>query len=706
MRVQLLVATTCFLVQSLGFSQDHLQCGHTQRTKELLNSDPTLKQKYDLAQQKLNAAADSAWAVDKDGMGVRGTIYTIPVVFHVLHNDGEEKISIAQCKRAIEILNQDYRASNPDLNLVVDNFQGMQGDAEIEFKLATKAPDGKHFPGVTYTRSHYTHQKEAGITGDDQAKMIIAKNDVYNYASGWLNYMNIYVCKEIGGDAGYTYLPFINSVYKQIWILSTHVGDIGTGTTHNARTLTHEVGHWLNLKHPWGSGNEAGHADNCSKDDNVKDTPLCKGIKSCALSYNSCDGDNAYWGFDQIDNVENFMAYSRCNKMFTKGQASRMRAALTSSISDRNKLWTEANLIKTGVKEDPVLYIADFTSDFDKVCRGAKIKFTDASYNNASTWKWSFPGGTPSTSTKQNPEVIYSSNGSFGVTLTVTDASGNTLKKNKPNYITVSSQPGVSLPYKESFENVSSLASNQWETKTTDNRDWEISNAAGATGNSSVILYRKGNSNGQIDRLISPAINLQGSSNMVLSFKYAFKRKKNKGGDKMRVRFSNDCGVTWSTKKTLSGSLQTATSSILNFVPDADEWKTVTVPIGNSFLIDKFQFQFEYTYKYGNNLYIDDINVHNSTSIPDSKFADHVDLSIAPNPFANKTVMKFNLPSASMVSVQLTDLLGREITSIAQKLYVVGKNEIEILSNHASPGTYLVKLQIEEKVIVKPVIIK
>src|SRR3982750_4595750 len=103
------------------------------------------------------------------------------------------------------------------------------------------------------------------------------------------------------------------------------VGSIGTGTPNGSRTITHEAGHWFNLKHLWGSTNQPQVA--CG-DDNVTDTPETQGTLSCNLSLSICNPPI-------IENVQNYMDYSYCNYMFTEGQKTRMRAAATSATASR-----------------------------------------------------------------------------------------------------------------------------------------------------------------------------------------------------------------------------------------------------------------------------------------------------------------------------------------------------------------------------------
>ncbi|MCD6112859.1 MAG: Omp28-related outer membrane protein [Bacteroidales bacterium] len=90
----------------------------------------------------------------------------------------------------------------------------------------------------------------------------------------------------------------------------------------------------------------------------------------------------------------------------------------------------------------PSQVIADFTASETEICKNDTVYFTDQSLNNPTSWSWSFQGGTPSTSTEQNPMVIYHSTGEKNVSLTASNAysSGNI---SKHAYITVSPNPST-----------------------------------------------------------------------------------------------------------------------------------------------------------------------------------------------------------------------------------------------------------------------
>lgn len=113
--------------------------------------------------------------------------------------------------------------------------------------------------------------------------------------------------------------------------------------------MSHEVGHWLNLMHLWGSSNSPGVSTNCNDDDGVTDTPNEVG------AYFKCD--KAFKSCGTLNMAQNFMTYTFCGVMFTEGQKTRAHAALNSTLAKRNKIWTETNLKATGV--DDATYFAE-----------------------------------------------------------------------------------------------------------------------------------------------------------------------------------------------------------------------------------------------------------------------------------------------------------------------------------------------------------
>jgi hypothetical protein len=243
------------------------------------------------------------WISDHQGEWKDGELLTIPVVVHVIYNNSTENISDAQVLSQITVLNDDFRRLNSDQ----DNEWAQAADTEIEFCMATVDPDGNATNGITRTS---TNQSSFGT--NDQMK--------FNSSGGkdaWPagDYLNVWVCDISGGILGYAQFPGGPASTDGVVIDYQYYGTIGTATSpfDLGRTGTHEVGHWLNLRHIWGDGG-------CGVDDFVGDTPTSDAPNyGCALGHTSCGS---------TDMVQNYMDYSddACMNIFTAGQRDRMQA--------------------------------------------------------------------------------------------------------------------------------------------------------------------------------------------------------------------------------------------------------------------------------------------------------------------------------------------------------------------------------------------
>jgi PKD repeat protein len=408
-----------------------------------------------------------------------------------------------------------------------------------------------------------------------------------------------------------------------IWVLHDYVGSIGTSSVGTSRTLTHEVGHWLNLSHTWGSNNNPGTATSCSGNgDQVQDTPTCIGVSACVLNSNTCSNDNAYWGFDIRDNVENYMDYSYCSKMFTQGQRTRMRTALQSTNTGRANLWTTANLAAVGA--NGVLYLckAEFTADKTTICNGDEIAFSDDSYNAANSWTWtvtpatgwSYSNGTSATS--QNPTILFDTPGLYTVQLTASDGTlSDTEIKN--NFIHVLNT-AASLPFWEGFENYSSLSNIQeWEVfSSSANNAWTIESTTGYSGAKCAKLMNFGQGASNVDELTSSQIDLStvpSTGTVTLSFRYAYRKVLTANYEYLKVFISGDCGADWIQRKTIQGNQLSSLTSTTSWKPTSQtDWVTVHMTnVTSNYFTDKFRVLFRFEGEGGNNIYIDDINLYN-----------------------------------------------------------------------------------------------
>lgn len=250
-------------------------------------------------------------------LSARGTleVITIPVVVHVVFNNPRQNVSDEQINSQIEILNADYRMQNSDSDLVPDPFKPLRSDARIEFQLAARDPQGQPTTGITRTR---TRERSFGVTDD-------VKFSSTGGQDAWPTdqYLNIWVCNLSNSILGYAQFPGGPPETDGVVILYTAFGNTGTATGpfNKGRTTTHEVGHWLNLRHIWGDDFGA-----CTGSDDVDDTPNQANSNFGKPRFPRITCNNGPSG----DMFMNYMDYVDDDAMFmfSVGQVARMRATL------------------------------------------------------------------------------------------------------------------------------------------------------------------------------------------------------------------------------------------------------------------------------------------------------------------------------------------------------------------------------------------
>lgn len=683
----------CFFSQFIYSQDDYLHCGSTEAMNKIFIANPELKKAF-LEREAISALQDQqAFATGySNNVGKQLLpIYTIPVVFHIIHQGGVENISDAQVFDAMRILDEDFRMLNSTAANTVSAFQSDAADCEIEFRLAQKDPNGICTNGIDRILSTET------TVGDDGSKL-----------NPWprSKYLNIWVVKSMSsGAAGYAYLPgsAFPTTVDGIIILSTYIGSIGTGTPTRSHALTHEIGHFLNLLHPWGNTNDPGV--DCSGSDNVTDTPPTEGWTSCNLAGATCGS--------AIDNVQNFMEYAYCPTMYTAGQKTRMRNALTSSTGQRSSLWTSSNLSATGVSLAAVLCKADFQSNnlANTVCQGNSLTFTDLSWNGVPTsWNWTFPGGTPATSTDSVPVIQYNTPGVYDVGLTVTNGSGS-VNTSKTSFVTVNSTTASfsNTFYSEGFEGTS-IPNTDWNIRnqTPGGNTWVTTTSAAATGSKSVMITNTSTSDTYIDELISPSINMTAITvNHNLTFKVGFAQKTSTSVDKLQVYVSTNCGLNWTLRYTKSGAaLSTAGIQSSAFTPNASQWTEHLVSLSGYSGQTNLYIMFRFTSNGGNNVFIDDINLGGANSIDDG-LASTIDFNVYPNPVEENSIISFSILDKQKVELKIYDILGREVSSLFNGYLSAGDHQYSIAEkSDLSPGVYVVTLCVDRQRFTKKLIVK
>ena len=684
----LFVAALGIALTNVQAQDDYLHCGERENRVRMFGQFPNAMHEAELANQLLEAETHN---YSEDDRGGGQTIYTIPVVFHVIHNNGPENISDAQIMSALSILNRDYRKLNSDTSLVVNPFKSLVADIGVEFALATKDPNGNCTRGINRIVSPLT------TAGDQSMKDLII----------WPRnkYMNVWICADAAGAAGYTNLP--GDVAGQwgvttdgIVIRADYVGSIGTSSPLHSRALTHEVGHWLNLYHTWGAGNTPADPANCGQDDMVDDTPNTEGWTSCNLLGATCGS--------AIDNVQNYMEYSYCSRMFTEGQRIRMRAALTSSTASRNNLWTNTNLIATGVL-NPALCVADFSYDESVICAGDSVHFTDLSYHAITTWTWNFGDGTTITGTNasvyQNPYHTYTAPGNYTVTLTVSNSTGQ-LSKQYLQVIHVLASAAEVSPFTEGFE--STWPGNNWFLKNPDaDEAWEVANAS-YTGVKGLRLMNYNSEVSHVDEMISNTFDMSAMDTIYISYKWAYANRVNSTDDRLRISASGDCGDSWTLCRIRKGTtnLPTATATNSSFVPSStSQWngETLTLTSAN-YMTNHFQTKFEFICYGGNNVYLDDINITGIDSLGNfvEVLTAPVDVNLFPNPAENNATLQVSTDAHRKVEINLFNSTGQLVKTIYTGSLGIGTHNFEL--THEVKGLYVVQVKSGVQVVYKKVI--
>ena len=608
-----------------------------------------------------------------------GSLYIIPVVFHIIHNNGPENIGNDQIFDVMRVLNEDFNKQNSDWDNVVLTFLDRVGDIGIEFRLATIDPSGNCTNGITRTVSALTNDG-----GSDMKALIQWPRN---------KYVNVWVSASANGSAGYTFRPGSAQFYPEedgIVLQHTYTGSIGTSTLGRSRTLTHEMGHFFNLKHTWGNGNDPELPSNCDQDDDVSDTPNSVGWTTCTLSGASCGS---------LDNVENFMDYSYCSKMFTAGQGTRMIAALNSSIAQRSSLWQSSNLNSTGTNGNEALCAARFTNSLPVVCAGGTVTFNDESFHNVTSRIWSFPGGTPATSTEMSPTVTYDTPGLHDVTLTASDGT-NDVTTTASELVRVFELPGQADPLVEGFESATTFSSLGWSTGELSSTNFTITGTASYSGSKSAKVTNTANSAGGVYHLYAPTVDMSNATAITLSFRFAYAQRSTANNDRLRVYVSNDCGATWSLRTQLQGLSTLPTTGVVsgNFVPNGpSQWsQTVLTNINSTYHVSDFRLRFEFQSEGGNNLYIDDVNINGvAVGLEEVTSGNGAGLIVMPNPAKDNAQVVLNVKEAGRVQVDLLDVLGRTVKGLHNAPLPQGVRRMDLQVSELPAGLYFIRMEQE-----------
>jgi hypothetical protein len=557
-------------------------------------------------------------------LGVQAPVYEIPVVVHIHEpaSGGSHNISDERVFRQIEILNEDFGRTNPDAVNTPDVFVSVAADTEIQFVLAKQDPLGNPTNGIVRLRG----SKNIYNTGSDK-KLIRSE-------SYWppQNYLNIHVL-DIQNFLGYASFPITdleginNSSDDSIWdgvlIDYQYFGENLSASQFPSygRTTTHEIGHYLGLRHIWGDGG-------CNVDDFVDDTPLAdddNGGLSSPCTFPS--DDPTVCVTDEM--FQNYMDYTddECMNLFTEGQKARMRTVMENAPR-RTSLAVSPGL-NNPIRFSNDLAISEIVAPGVGACASTIIPSVQlsnkgnnviTSYNlTLSVNGVSVQSINQSTSLDINEtelvifdsEIILSVPTDLVFTITSVNSVTDGNATNDSATLTLEQTVGNSLPFSDDFESDLNFFGNvgaafPWEVVTAAK---EVPENKGLRFNS----FQNTTSFGENTWMKTPIFDLSGVNSAELRFSYSYASSSATFWDGLAVKISTDCGITFSDDflfNAYGSELATSTNTDLAFIPQGpSDWIDTTINITSYTNIDGVQIAFVGQNGGNNNIYLDDVFV-------------------------------------------------------------------------------------------------
>jgi len=684
----------------IGLAQ-HKQCGTDAYLAEILKTNPEILKSI----TDYNTAISNLSNNNDQKQYKKGPTRTIPVVFHIIHTYGDENITKAQIDDQMRILNEDFQRLNKDTLSTRSVFKSVAGDFDLEFKLARKDPSGNCTEGINRINSYLTNG------GDEAAKKLITWN--YRY------YLNIWVVKEIalegegGGKVlGYSRFPnSTNAATDGIIILSDYIGSIGTASSNGnkGRTLTHEIGHWLGLYHPF--QNSCG--GNCSNSgDFVCDTPPASDPNyGCPTTSNTCSNDIP----NQVDMIENFMDYANgsCQNMFTKGQKAVSDYNLGQSSLRGQNISTAAHNA-SGVFTNPsCIAVADFnTSDnIITVCEGGAVLFKDYSYNGAvGTYLWSFDGGSPGTSGSSAPSITYNTPGTYKVTLKVTNPQGSNTKVWDKMIIVVPKISPLKSPIIEGFESATVLT-DKWLVTEQGADGWKRSTTVKYEGNAAMVAsIDAGTPSQALFNLISPTFDLLPLKGRLpkLKFRVAYRPGLEGNSEILTIFTSTDCGKTWKPLKAYSNATGLGVDKVVSsgWSPSGPaDWKELVLDLVNYENNTNLMVRFEARSRGGNSIYLDNVNIQADLAAALKPLnPNDLSINVYPNPSKTSVTITVDTEGKEFGGIKIYNATGQEIENTESDLERSG-TEVRYTLNNSQPGIYFAQITLDGQFIVKKFIV-
>ena len=635
MKKSLLTIAAAFCLSLVALAQAPLQrnCGTMQHHAYLQQTRPN----YQNDLNQYNQMIDQYLADKAAGLSVSKTnaIITIPVVVHILYNTAAENISDAQAASQVQVLNDDFAKLNADaIKVTQPTFSTVASGAQIRFCLAQRDPNGNPTTGIIHKATSAT----SFGTND------VVKSNATNGDDPWdvTKYVNLWVCDLTGGLLGYGEFP--TGTISQTWGLVVDYAYTGSGGSAQApynlgRTGTHEFGHCFNLYHIWGDDGTA-----CTGSDQCTDTPNQAGehygcFTAGSIQTDACSPSSpgTMW--------MNYMDYTddACMYMFTAQQVARMEAVVNTApwnVLATSLGCTPVSALDAGISSI-IAPVAGSSTCNNSVTPKITLSNTgsttfttatilykmDALATQTLNWTGSLASGTSTVLTLNTYSGLTNAAHTFSATVQNPNgtADGNAANNTLTSTFTVIAVPaGAALPFVERFDAVT-FPPTGWTQINTNTLDaaykWtRLANTTGipvvptTTACAKMDNFAGGiDISGQKDALRTPALNLVGAnSTLRVVFDRSHKMYSTADIDSLNIYISTDCGGTWTRLYTKGGAqLSTSTGTLTTaYTPTVNaQWARDSVSLSAYVGQPSVYIKFESRSGWGNNLYLDNINV-------------------------------------------------------------------------------------------------
>jgi hypothetical protein len=604
------------------------RCGTVAYETQLAKGNPTRETRQQFEDWMKRVQMAPASKLKTQAKNQTQSTFVIPVVVHVVHN-GEPvgsgiNISDAQILSQINVLNNDFNRLNADRTNTPTVFQSVAGSFDVQFVLAKQDPTGIATNGIRRVQGTKTTWS-------------LSDNFQLKSQSYWPaeDYLNIWVC-NLTGFLGYTQFPVSTlpglegssneRLTDGIVINYREFGSIDDGPFdldsryNKGRTLTHEMGHFFGLRHIWGDGSD------CTATDFVSDTPAQSASTSGCPSHPRLDCGSP----QQPRMFQNYLDYTNdaCMNLFTQGQVSRMSIVLQNSLRRASLLLSAGSLPPSTLPND--LGIKNIIAPLVTQCAGSfqpSIQVRNYGTNAITSAQIQLVrNGTPIETlspsfnlliaqetiiTFSTISLVAGANATFTFNILQTNGTSDGNAQNNSRTVNASA-PTVasSLPLFEPFASQSNWGIVNPDGLTT----WKtVSTPSGKTA--AYLDFYDYAEVGATDLLTSPVIDLTSSSKATLIFERAYAPYPGVTGERLRVLATTNCNFTNAVELFSKSDDELATTDFdyNNYTPlNNAQWVTEVVPL-DEFLGGSVQVALEGTNANGNNLYITNVRIVNTT---------------------------------------------------------------------------------------------